>query len=216
MSSKQLPTVKTLSRTSCSATGDNVLPLAYTGPMSAAGKRDATWFDGFRARLGRVNDERFDGVARQFSAKAGLSSTHVGQILRGETGKRIAASTIEALARAGDVDVDWLTHGSGDMGTFRQRTVEVDDRYPSRPAGARAARELGLPEAAVAEVLTWQLDSDEDPGSWWWLEQIRGEADRLRFGTRNRASADVQRATDREIAAGKAAANKQRIPKRPR
>jgi len=69
-----------------------------------------------------------------------------------------------------------------------------------------------VPETAIVAVLAWQLDADDDPGAGWWLDQMRGEADRMRFA---RKAGPVGGGGDPpEVSAAKAEASRPKLPKR--
>ena len=51
---------------------------------------------------------------RALSLAAGLSQSHVGQIIRGQIKGAVAPDVIEALAEAGKVDLTWLLTGRGE------------------------------------------------------------------------------------------------------
>jgi hypothetical protein len=105
-------------------------------------------------------------------------------------GKHPRRETIIKLATALLVSPDWLADGAGPMVPAATRKTEKVDRYASRPDVVAMARQDGMPEDALTPVLAMELDSDEDPGPFYWMEQIQAQRTLLRgkaiLGTRVR------------------------------
>lgn len=72
--------------------------------------------------------------ARALSKKAGLAEGHVGLILRGTVGDGVAASTLNKIAIAGDVNPHWLITGEG---AREPLSGDVDVPPPDEHHGAR-------------------------------------------------------------------------------
>lgn len=139
------------------------------------------------------------------------------------SGKRTEprSSTVEAMARALRVSPEWLQFGRGQppqptepvpVPPWREgeRVMVRDDRYPSR-ARAAAAHELlrDVDPQAIVDVLAEAHDADEDPGERYWFNRIQARSDEIRARQRGRAGADPA-----DVAAGKAAASKPKLPPR--
>jgi hypothetical protein len=93
--------------------------------------------------------------------------------------------TTLALASVLHITVDELLNGVAPSPPAR--TVELDDRYPSRAAARAVARSGGLPSAAIAEVDGSALGASDDPGVFFWIDQYRAAAARLALSTHARA-----------------------------
>lgn len=104
--------------------------------------------------------------ARELARKAGLSSeSHVGLILAGRV-KRPSGDVLAAIAKAGNVELQWLTSGTSPRRRSRrgEPTVETDERYEAINAARGMARAEGYDEAFVS---TWDiaLDADDQPSA---------------------------------------------------
>lgn len=111
---------------------------------------------------------------RAWAMSAGLSPSYIGTLLtrlRASPDADARREEIGKLANAAGVSVEWLVTGVGSPDG--ERVTERDERYPSRAAAARFARDAGLDEKAIALVLKERLDADTDPGAMWWLEEIK-------------------------------------------
>lgn len=103
---------------------------------------------------------------RSFSAKAGLKSpAHLSNILAGRQGADIEKPTAVALARAGDVRVDWLLTGQGPREPFDEREAErlLLTNVVSYPPATAPVLQMSEPQAAERY---WTTDQVED-----WLLQ---------------------------------------------
>jgi len=77
---------------------------------------------------------------RSLSLAAGLSASHVGQLLRERLGKRPSVDTISALAAAAGVDPQWLMTGEGSPSpTTRAEEAHADEAEGDQVAAARTA-----------------------------------------------------------------------------
>ena len=87
---------------------------------------------------------------------------------------------------------DWWAHEGEQRSKAQQpeRWVELDERYPSRKRAIRAAREMGYPEEAIADVLRMPLHFNEDPGEDYWFNEFRSARDRMKVGIRPSAELD--------------------------
>ena len=93
---------------------------------------------------------------RGLSAAAGLSQSHIGQILRGTvTGQAVSRETISGIARATGVNPTWLWCGDGDP-------LENVDPFPARALAARLAREADVSEQAVEAVISEPLTPERE------------------------------------------------------
>lgn len=81
---------------------------------------------------------------RSLSLAAGLSQSHVGQILRGRLGENQRGNTAKKIAAAAGINHVWLMTGDGEP---RLETV------PARKLAAELCREAEVLEAAVLAVL---------------------------------------------------------------
>jgi len=108
---------------------------------------------------------------RELARRAGLKSeAHIGLILKG-TVTRPSADILAPIARAGGVELAWLSDGGGprrrDGGAV---VVEPDARYDAIDAVRRMGRASGMDEEFVAKFEV-DLDADEapDPDYLWTL-----------------------------------------------
>lgn len=124
--------------------------------------------------------------ASALSESAGLTRVHVNKIIkrvRENPDSRIENATLEAIAKAGGVTLDWLMTGRADHGTAPPLVqtalrVEHTERYPGRAEAAKAMRGV-LPDPAVDSVLRWDLNATQDPGALWWIERMKEAARQL-------------------------------------
>lgn len=132
---------------------------------------------GLRERMLQVLDWKH-WSDRQWAREAKLSEeTHVTQIIRRLTKNPDAgvdARTLEKLAIAAKVSLDWLVLGHGTPEIF------IDADYPSRGPAVTAARTLGYSERAISEVLA-MTGFPGDPGVDFWMAQL--QAAHLRHDT---------------------------------
>jgi len=97
----------------------------------------------------------------------------VGYISRLEAGERgqtrgITDSTLEKLATALGVSSEWLRSGEGSMyAEERQQPV------PNRRLAEQIARDGGLPEAAIATVISRPGADENEHSVLWWLEEMQ-------------------------------------------
>lgn len=121
-------------------------------------------------RIKWVLEHRPLSSQREWSTAAGLSPNVVGHLARGTRGTRTTAETWERLARAAGVDVQWLRLGEGTP-TPEERATPSDP-YPTRVPVVAMARTMGVPEGAVAALLSERYHSG-DPGADYWRRKLR-------------------------------------------
>lgn len=94
---------------------------------------------------------------RALSVAAGLSPSHVEQILNKRQSPDIEVSTLEKLAQAGDVRLDWLRTHKGDPGHY--------EAISSAPAGASPVpppvSETRVIDDKIGELLNGAWDAEE-------------------------------------------------------
>lgn len=103
------------------------------------------------------------GSESALSLKAGLARAHVSLILSGGQGTDLARSTIQKLAKAGGVPVEFFGASAP------ERFAEVDDRYSTRPQAVIILRGKGYPEWALEALGVEAYKSPSDPGLEHWL-----------------------------------------------
>ncbi|KYG11244.1 hypothetical protein BE21_08235 [Sorangium cellulosum] len=123
-----------------------------------------------------------EGVSlNKLGARAGLGSGAVSRLSRDHGPLNRSPETLDKLARACGVSVEWLTYGRGDPGL--RGVPEPPEPFPHRSQACEIARDGGLDEEAVREVEA--LPKQEvrailgprwahvaDPPVLWWLRQI--------------------------------------------
>lgn len=119
------------------------------------------------------------GRAKALATELRVRGPSISQILSGKN--RPGYGTALALASVLHITVDELLNGVAPSPPTR--TVELDDRYPSRAAARAVARSGGLPDAAIAEVDANALGANDDPGVFFWIDQYRAVAARLALST---------------------------------
>lgn len=97
----------------------------------------------------------------------------VGYISRLEAGERggtrgITNSTLEKLASALGVSSEWLRSGEGSM-----YAKEKQQPVPNCRLAEQIARDGGLPEAAIAAVVSRSGAEEIDHSVLWWLEEMQ-------------------------------------------
>ena len=102
---------------------------------------------------------------RALSIAAGLQPTRVEQILNMRISADITRKLSMGLARAGQVHLEWLLTGEGPRDIESPTTETEASRcswrfYQAREDGAKAARLLGVSEAAIVRVLTYTYPSE--------------------------------------------------------
>lgn len=107
---------------------------------------------------------------RALSLAAGLSPGHVEQIINKRQSPDVEVSTLDALARAANVNLDWLRTGKGEPGSYDGSAPEGDadsdvrprlERDTDDPEGPRRFGDLpGWPEAEAEARRVY----DEIPG----------------------------------------------------
>ena len=102
---------------------------------------------------------------RGLSTAAGFSSSQVEQILSFRQTPDISRKLSIGLAMAGQVHLEWLLTGEGPRDIENTTTETEASRcswrfYQAREDGAKAARLLGVSEAAIERVLTYTYPSD--------------------------------------------------------
>lgn len=89
------------------------------------------------------------------------------------------ASTLQKLADAAGVTMDWLALGRGEP-LASDAVFRDDPRYPSRPAVALAGFLIGFPKAAIDAMLNHELaGASVDPGADYWLQVLLLERTKL-------------------------------------
>lgn len=122
-----------------------------------------------------------EGVSlNKLGERAGLRSSVMSRLSRDSGEVHRSPETLDKLAGAWSVSVEWLTYGRGQP----EQTVPRDDRYPHRAEAARIALDGGLEQEAVIEVLEEQIELERDPSILWWLHRIESKALRLRDPSR--------------------------------
>lgn len=161
-------------------------------------------------RLQEHLDTHDRGEMSAFALRSGVTKSVLSRLLRGigagsaETQRKIAAElglpNLENAVRRWERGEPWREDAPA-------RTVERVDRYASRTIAAAFARAAGEPEAAIVATLAVALDSDQDPGPQFWLDEIRATARAAR-----KVAPTSER--DRDVAATKADATRPKIPRR--
>lgn len=119
-------------------------------------------------RGGRFNSQR------DFALKAGLSGSYFAENRkRREAGKKPTTLTVDTLLKISEL----LGVPIGDL-VDQAPKGSTGDKYPGRARAVVAARNLGLPEAAIQVVL--DEDPGRDPGVMYWFRRMESEAERVR------------------------------------
>lgn len=156
-----------------------------------------------RLAIQRYAHERLRRETRAYGAQAALarrlrvSTAHVANILNHPTTHRIGDDMIHKLAEHWGLDYAGLEReamAAMPRNMLPARTVELDDRYPSRAMARTVALSAGVHDAAIAEVDGIALDADDDPGVFFWIDQYRAAAARLAPRTPARADAGADTA----------------------
>lgn len=87
------------------------------------------------------------------------------------------AKTLQGLADAAGVTMDWLALGRGQP-LAADFVFKDDARYPSRPGVALAGFLLGIPRPAIDAVLAHEVPGG-DPGTDYWLQLLLLERAKL-------------------------------------
>jgi hypothetical protein len=137
-------------------------------------------------RIGEILEETKLNPS-QLAAKAELKErTHVHTLMRRLRAKPDASldmPTLVAIARAGNVTLDWLITGQEPK---RPPIADADPKYPSRASALAAARLLGWPEAAIAQVAA--VDNlASDPGAEHWMQRLMVATRELAAGAHKNA-----------------------------
>lgn len=101
----------------------------------------------------------------------GLGRGVLHRLLRGATTDP-REDTIAKAAAALGVTARWLRHGEGDGPAATARTVEREDRYPSRAQVIALARARGVAAPLLDALALEAHASDEDPGIGWWTDRL--------------------------------------------
>jgi len=109
----------------------------------------------YEAALLRAADLPKNTITRQRTREGGFST-----------------DTLERMARAGGVDLEWLQTGKGSASP-KLADLPADPRYPSRPIALRAAELEGVGPAVIRKVRAIN-HFDRDPGPFRWMDIIRG------------------------------------------
>ncbi len=136
--------------------------------------------DKLPSRLDWVRKERGWSWS-QFALKAKMSRSYFATIFAGECNP--TRNTLEKIARAADVRVEWLTNGTEPRQPY-ENPAAPKEPATSRERAASAARILSYAEAAI-ETVSKMPDPARDPGPQWWFRMIEAEHLRLQAG-RNR------------------------------
>ncbi len=107
-------------------------------------------------RLQWILDNRLDAKGKAWSRRslslaAGLSQSHVGQLIRGTLGDRPAAETVAAIAAAAQVDVVWLMTGTG--GPDLPGSIFMLLVVAAASEGSSTPNRLSEPEKAAGVIL---------------------------------------------------------------
>lgn len=110
------------------------------------------------------------------SLAAGLSKSVVANLLRGDMRPEgVSGENIQRFAAAAGVSPEWLLFGSNAPADYRapvvERTVHLDDLYPSRPAALKLMKGAGVPEDVIEAIATARLESPDDIGVEGWLDK---------------------------------------------
>ena len=126
---------------------------------------------GLQERIEWVLEHRAEVVKNksQWALKAGLARQHVVKLIERNVEDGVEVGTLRKLAAAAGVSSAWLIEGVG----APDDTPPASDRYPNRAAAAQMARLAGLSEDAIAEVLSRQLQSDNDLPPLVWFDAMR-------------------------------------------
>lgn len=140
---------------------------------------------GLNAYLGHLIDTEIKAgrTATDIANKAGISVAHVSTIRSGQRGAGwksvmgLAKAFGKTLAEVEDEAAAWVSKNPV-AGT----SVEKPDRYQNRVAAINFARAIGIDEAAIAQVGTYDLKDEGDPSPEAWLDWIKGVAAGMRYG----------------------------------
>lgn len=106
---------------------------------------------------------------RTLSLAAGLTHTHISQILSGrQNATSLQWSTIQAIAEAAGVSPCWLASGKGTP--YDCETSAGHDPYPMRRVVVRMAEAKGIDPSAISALLEISLkdaDATQDERFWW-------------------------------------------------
>lgn len=104
------------------------------------------------------------GGQRELSRRAKLSNAYIGSLLtrlRELPEAGISAASASAIARAGQVSIDWLLEGAG----------AGPDRYPNRLLAIRMAGET-VSDGAIEEIRSVQMHREADLSVGEWVDRI--------------------------------------------
>lgn len=146
--------------------------------------------------------------ARGLSLDAGLSQSHVGQIIRGTIKGEVSVTVLAAIAKASDVELRWLMTGEGNPpGDDAPAPAAAQPPAPAKPAdSAPESRPVKDPRYENLEtVIRFRLR--ENPGRWSTkaldaVRSIRLEADEDPSNAEWERRLDAFESTLRRLAAG--------------
>lgn len=138
--------------------------------------------------------EKDDDTAMAIAARAGITRSQISQLQARSRGAGL--KTLRGLARAFDVTptqlesdaVEWAKANPDQI--VEWIAAKGGDRYPSRLACIRWAKDAGYPTEAISEVASMALDADGDPGADYWIDQLRAARSRHELAKASRPSAD--------------------------
>lgn len=97
----------------------------------------------------------------------GLTSGEISRMTRGERGERVQYATVAVIARALDIQIEWLGEGRGEKPTPND---QPPDPLPKRAEAVRICREAELPEHALEHAR--QISPSAATRSWTTLQWI--------------------------------------------
>lgn len=111
----------------------------------------------------------------ELERRAGFSRGYVSRLLDGKRGgKRTSHTAVSAIAIALNVRPEWLSTGDEPMDAEGTLSIPLPGlRFPNGAMAARIAREGGIAEPAIQDVLAEPLEIDKDPPVLWWLDRMR-------------------------------------------
>lgn len=126
-------------------------------------------------------------TVREWSTRAGLSenyaSTFRSRVVRGRV--NIEMKSIQALARAAGVSLEWLLYGRGTMLEPSLPPGDADLRFPNRGIAILVAGRMNVPDEAIAKVRALEPVSDLPVSEW--VRQLEAAANELKLGLKQNA-----------------------------
>lgn len=127
------------------------------------------------------------GTVIALAKAVGVSGPYISQLRAGQRGVGLGAMQGFAdhwgitLAQLEERAAAWA---KANPSALPETRIELDDRYPNRARAVKAAELLGVPRAAIDDVLSIKMKSDVDLSPSDWLDEIRSSERRLARGLR--------------------------------